>query len=80
MVDSMTINISKFVERTGIKISALSCGTGIPYGVLRRSIVRKERSLRASESMAICNFLQRDPFEFYHAGQQNDATATQDSA
>ena len=80
MADSMTTNIAEFIEKMGINISALSRGTGISDNVLRRSIVRKERSLRADESMVICNFLHRDPFEFYQAGGRRMASSDQDSA
>lgn len=80
MADSMTTNISEFIEKTGINISALSRGTGIPDGILRRSIVKRERNLRASESMAICSFLQRDPFEFYRAGNSYATSMPKDSA
>lgn len=65
MTDTTTVNVANFIDRMGINISAISRGTGIPDGVLRRSIVRKERNLRSDEFMAICDFIQRDPFEFY---------------
>lgn len=65
MADICTIRISDYIDKMGINISALSRKTGIPDGILRRSIVRKERSLRANEMMDICNFLGKDPIEFY---------------
>ncbi len=65
MADIATTNISECVNRMGINISALSRGTGIPDGILRRSIVRRERSLRSDEFIAICKFLGKDPFDFY---------------
>lgn len=65
MVDSTTIGVSDCIKELGINISALSRGTGISDGVLRRSIVRRERDLRSEEFMAICDFLQRNPFDFY---------------
>lgn len=65
MADTATINVSNYVSRMGINISALSRETGIPDGILRRSIVKKERNLRAGEFMSICNFLGKPPFDFY---------------
>ncbi len=64
MADICTTNISDYIDRMGIKISAISRGTGISDGILRRSIVRKERSLRYDEAMAICNFIGKNPLEF----------------
>ncbi len=65
MADICTTSISDYIDRMGINISALSRGTGISDGILRRSIVRKERSLRFDEAIAICEFLGKDPFDFY---------------
>ncbi len=65
MADTATINVSNYVSRMGINISALSRETGIPDGILRRSIVKKERDLRAGEFMSICNFLGKPPLDFY---------------
>lgn len=64
MADIATTNISNCINRMGISISALSRGTGVSDGILRRSIVRKERDLRSDEYLAICKFLGKDPFEF----------------
>lgn len=67
LADPVTINISNCIEEMGIKISAISRATGIAEGILRRSVSKRERSLRAEEAMAICNFLKRDPFDFYNS-------------
>lgn len=64
MADIATNNLADYIKGIGINISALSRGSGISDGILRRSIVRKERSLRASEFMDICEFLCKDPFDF----------------
>lgn len=75
MADVVTRNVSDCINRMGINISALSRGTGIPDGILRRSIVRKERDLRSGEFMEICKFLGKDPFDFYQGADnvQNSA-------
>lgn len=65
MADAATINVSNYVSKMGINISALSRETGIPDGILRRSIVKRERDLRAGEFMSICNFLGKPPLDFY---------------
>lgn len=73
MADIATTNISACIYGMGIKISALSRGTGISDNILRRSIVKKERDLRADEMLSICNFLGKNPFEFYRAGPAQDS-------
>jgi len=65
LADVATTNISDYVNRMGIKIAALSRGTGISDDILRRSIVKKQRSLRFDEAIEICRFIDKDPFEFY---------------
>ncbi len=80
MADVCTTNISNFINRMGINISALSRETGISDGILRRSVVRRERDLRSDEFMAICKFLKRDPFEFYQARAETDARNSTKSA
>ncbi len=73
LADITTINISDCICKMGIKIAALSRGTGISDNILRRSIVKKERSLRADEAIAICIFLGKDPSEFYRADEAQDS-------
>lgn len=65
MSDLSTTKLSEYVEQLGINIADLARKTGIPDGILRHSIVRRERSLRAEEYMIICNFIGKDPSEFY---------------
>lgn len=65
MADVATTNISNYIKKIGINISALSRGTGISDDILRRSIVRAERSLRFDEAISICKFLEKEPFDFY---------------
>lgn len=78
MADVITTNVSNYIKRMGINISALSRASGVSDGILRRSIVRKERSLRADEAIAICKFLGKDPFDFYQDGNRTEPV--QDSA
>lgn len=79
MADVITTNISNYIKRAGVNISALSRASRISDGVLRRSIVRRERSLRADEAIAICEFLGKEPFEFYHKASP-DVKPSQTSA
>lgn len=78
MADIATNSISDYIKGMGVNISALSRGTGISDGILRRSIVRRERDLRADEMISICKFLGKDPFDFYQDG--NRTKPVQDSA
>lgn len=64
-MDRATSCIAEYVGKLGIKISSISRGTGVPDGILRRSLSAKERDLRADEFLAICNFLGKSPFDFY---------------
>lgn len=63
MSDIATGRIAEYVRNKGIKISAISRGTGIPDGILRCSLSRKTRSLRADEFLSICGFLEIQPME-----------------
>lgn len=65
MADVTTNNVADYIKGIGINISALSRGSGVSDGILRRSIVNKDRSLRAGEFMDICKFLHKDPFDFF---------------
>lgn len=72
MADTATNNIADYIKGMGINVSALSRGTGVSDGILRRSIVRRERDLRAGEMILICQFLGKNPLDFYQdrgAGQ-----------
>ena len=65
MRDVPTLRIADHVNRMGIKLSVISRETGIPDGILRRSLATKERDLRAEEFLSICKFLGKQPFDFY---------------
>ena len=64
-MDKATNCVAEYVNKLRIKISSISRGTGVPDGILRRSLSAKERDLRADEFLAICNFLGKSPFDFY---------------
>lgn len=64
MADVATNRIAQYVQEKGIKVSAISRGTGIPDGILRRCLSTKERDLRADEFLGICNFLEKKPSDF----------------
>lgn len=64
MADATTERIAKYIQEKGVKVSAISRGTGIPDGVLRRSLSARERDLRADEFLGICDFLGKEPFDF----------------
>lgn len=78
MADIATNNISDYIKGMGINISALSRGSGVSDNILRRSIVRRERDLRADEMISICLFLKKNPFDFYRDGDR--AERAKDSA
>ena len=64
MADRETNNLSDYIKRMRINISALSRETGISEGILRRSVAAGERSLRFGEAVAICKFLGKNPVDF----------------
>lgn len=65
MADIATNNIADYIKGMGINVSALSRGTGVSDGILRRSIVNKDRSLRFDEAVLVCRFLGKNPLDFY---------------
>ena len=65
MNDKATHNVADYVQKLGIGISALSRATGVPDGVLRRSLTSRERPLRAMEFLRICDVLSVDPRNFH---------------
>lgn len=64
MIDTATRQIARYVQDKGVKISAISRGTGIPDGILRRCLATKDRALRADEFLSICDFLEIEPIKF----------------
>ena len=70
-MDRATTRVAEYVDKFGIKISSISRGTGVPNGILRRSLSAKERDLRADEFLAVCCFLEKSPFDFYDQQAEN---------
>jgi hypothetical protein len=64
MSDKATRLVSNYINKRGIKISAVSRGTGIPDGILRRCLSSQERDFRADEFLSVCMFLEVDPMLF----------------
>ena len=64
MADRATNRVADYTDQKGIKLSVLASGTGIPEGMLRRSLGQRERDLRAEEFISICTFLEVDPRRF----------------
>lgn len=65
LADVGTTNISEYIGKMGINISALARNSGVSDGILRRSVVTKERSLRFDEAISICRALGKNPLDFY---------------
>ena len=64
-MDIATTNISKYIAAKGIKISAISKATRIPYNALWCSLAPSgKRTLQADEFLNVCNFLEKNPMDF----------------
>lgn len=63
---SLERNIAGFIKKRGVNLSAMSRETGIPYMSLYDSLLndKRERQLRGSELLAICEFLGASPTDF----------------
>lgn len=63
---SLESNIAEFIKKRGVNLSAMSRDTGIAYMALYDSLFndRRKRSLKASEFLAICEFLGASPTDF----------------
>lgn len=63
---SLEGNISNYIKERGINLSAISKGSGIPYGSLYDSLFHDERKreLRGRELFLVCEFLAVDPMDF----------------
>lgn len=62
--DAETNRVADYIQKLGIKYTCMARATGIPEGILRRSLIKRERSLRAGEFLAVCQFLERAPLDF----------------
>ena len=79
MADKVTQAVALYIKNRGISVSAVSRGTKIPDGILRRSVSSLERNLRASEFIDICAFLEEDPASFA-TSRENSAQEREVSA
>lgn len=75
MADFATCHISDYILGMNINIAALSRQAKIPDGILRRSIVSKERSLRADEFLELCSCLGKNPLDFRREARGDESTA-----
>ena len=63
--DQATNCVADYIARCAISRAAISRSTGISEGILRRCLVRRERSLRANELLGLCVFLRKNPMDFW---------------
>lgn len=64
-MDNATILLGNYIVSRKISIYGLAETLHIPYRQLYKSLsVKRSRTLRASEFLAVCAFLKLDPFEF----------------
>lgn len=63
---SLERNISEYIKSKGINLTVISRRTGIPYFALYDSLMNenKNRKLRGTELIAICEFLEKNPIDF----------------
>lgn len=71
--DKATNQVADCIQKLGVKYTSMAREIGISEGILRRSLIMRERSLRADEFLAICRFLGREPFDF---AEENQPLAT----
>lgn len=62
-------NLSKYITKRGINLSAMSRATGIQRSALQMSLSeavddKKRRPLRDDELIAVCKFLEVNPLDF----------------
>ncbi|HCA28868.1 MAG TPA: hypothetical protein DEP23_04510 [Ruminococcaceae bacterium] len=63
-MNDVTSEISKFVKDKGFQIKIIAQKTGLSQNALYNSMSGK-RKLRADEYLAICDFIGKDPKDFY---------------
>lgn len=63
---SLERNISEYIKSKGINLTVMSRQTGVPYSALYDSLMNdnKNRQLRGTELIAVCEFLEKEPMEF----------------
>lgn len=67
-------SIAAFVKKRGVKLTAVSKGTGISYMALYDSLFNenKTRQIKGSELIAVCDFLGVSPMEFKKDMKEGD--------
>lgn len=63
---SLEKNISDYIKSKGINLTVMSRQTGVSYFALYDSLMNdnKNRQLRGTELIAICEFLEKEPSDF----------------
>ena len=64
MVDFATRMVANYIKQKDISIKVISGCTNISNNILRRSLDKLVRPLRADEFLAICDFLKKNPNDF----------------
>ena len=65
-MDTVTYRLGLYIRDKGTALTTISEATGIPYQKLWFSLNPKgKRSLRSDECLAICEFLEKNPMDFY---------------
>jgi hypothetical protein len=64
MIDFATRMVANYIKQKDISIKAISGCTNISSNILRRSLDKLVRPLRANEFLAICDFLKKNPNDF----------------
>lgn len=67
MTDFATQMLAGYIKQTAIPLKEISKHTNISISILRKSLNELSRSLRASEFLAICDFLKKNPNDFKEA-------------
>lgn len=64
---SLERNIARYIRQKGIQLTVMSRATGIPYMALYDTFFneKKNRKIRGDELIAVSNFLEINPKDFY---------------
>lgn len=64
---SLEGNIARYIRKKGIQLTVMSRETGIPYMALYNTFFneKKNRKIRGDELIAVSNFLEINPKDFY---------------
>jgi len=64
MLTFTTEMVANYIKQKGIPIKELSRCTNISNNILRKSLDKLVRPLRANEFLTICDFLKKSPNDF----------------